>query len=344
MAVHSSSIFVLHAVLAVFMLVLIGQVSWSDAFCPAARSSPVSFISQYKYAAANNKNNPLFFARNNPKAINNVILRNNHRLRISALSIGAGGGGGDEGGLPIEIGTGNNNNDHVLETKSSSPSFPLVIWRFTRPHTIIGSAIAIPSIFLLAAPTYQAFFTMRSFASLIYAAVPSLFMNLYITGLNQITDVEIDKINVSCLLSLSPSLDSHRMRFYRGSNDRRYCIPFPFPIETRFAHGKGRFELLYSLHCCTGSTGNFVGNECRTSHLQLEGIAIGTLGVLPLGDLVLTTAISNEEASITCCLLHCRCTRHNYQCWILQSCSGYGLRFGCSNNPNFRRSVGLSLA
>jgi len=31
--------------------------------------------------------------------------------------------------------------------------------------------------------------------SLLYATVPSLLMNLYITGLNQITDVEIDKIN-----------------------------------------------------------------------------------------------------------------------------------------------------
>ena len=88
--------------------------------------------------------------------------------------------------------------------KEKAPPFPLVLWRFTRPHTIIGSAIAIPSIFLLAAPTYQSFFTWRCMASLIYAAVPSLFMNLYITGLNQITDVEIDKINVSVYVFCSP--------------------------------------------------------------------------------------------------------------------------------------------
>ncbi|KAL7522926.1 hypothetical protein ACHAWX_007662 [Stephanocyclus meneghinianus] len=75
------------------------------------------------------------------------------------------------------------------------PSFPLVLWRFTRPHTLIGSAIAIPSIFLLASPTYASFFTKKSMTALAYAAFPSLLMNLYITGLNQITDVEIDKIN-----------------------------------------------------------------------------------------------------------------------------------------------------
>ena len=60
---------------------------------------------------------------------------------------------------------------------------------------MIGSALAIPSIFLLAAPTYSSFFTLRALIALAYAAVPSLLMNLYITGLNQITDVEIDKIN-----------------------------------------------------------------------------------------------------------------------------------------------------
>ena len=90
----------------------------------------------------------------------------------------------------------------TIKLESTAPPFPIVLWRFTRPHTIIGSAIAIPSIFLLAAPKYQSFFTIRSLASLLYAVIPALFMNLYITGLNQMTDVEIDKINVSALLSL----------------------------------------------------------------------------------------------------------------------------------------------
>mmetsp|Transcript_5348 Transcript_5348/g.11610 ORF Transcript_5348/g.11610 Transcript_5348/m.11610 type:complete len:447 (+) Transcript_5348:160-1500(+) len=80
-------------------------------------------------------------------------------------------------------------------TTKKSSNFLHILWRFTRPHTIIGSAIAIPSIFLLASPTYADFFTGGAMKSLAYAAFPSLLMNLYITGLNQITDVEIDKIN-----------------------------------------------------------------------------------------------------------------------------------------------------
>ncbi|KAL7528700.1 hypothetical protein ACHAXR_002581 [Thalassiosira sp. AJA248-18] len=81
----------------------------------------------------------------------------------------------------------------ILSTPSTL--LPLVLWRFTRPHTLVGSAIAIPSIFLLAAPTYHSFFTRHTFAALSYAVIPALLMNIYITGLNQITDVEIDRIN-----------------------------------------------------------------------------------------------------------------------------------------------------
>ena len=77
----------------------------------------------------------------------------------------------------------------------SKPSFPVVLWRFTRPHTIIGSALAIPALHFLAAPTYAAAFSTQALLSMLYASVPALLMNLYITGLNQVTDVEIDKIN-----------------------------------------------------------------------------------------------------------------------------------------------------
>ncbi len=73
--------------------------------------------------------------------------------------------------------------------------FPIVLWRFTRPHTLIGSALAIPALHMLAAPTFQQAFTKVTAISSIFAMIPSLLMNLYITGLNQITDVEIDKIN-----------------------------------------------------------------------------------------------------------------------------------------------------
>ena len=70
-----------------------------------------------------------------------------------------------------------------------------VLWRFTRPHTIIGSAMAIPALHIFAAPTLQAAVQPAVLRSMVFAMFPSLLMNLYITGLNQITDVDIDKVN-----------------------------------------------------------------------------------------------------------------------------------------------------
>ena len=81
------------------------------------------------------------------------------------------------------------------EVQNVSPvHFLKVLWDFTRPHTLIGSAVSLVSLFLFATP--KAFwFTKQFLVSLFSAIVPSLLMNLYITGLNQITDVDIDKIN-----------------------------------------------------------------------------------------------------------------------------------------------------
>jgi len=87
--------------------------------------------------------------------------------------------------------------DKALEEGSSTKKlpFPIVLWRFSRPHTLIGSALAIPALHCLAAPTLQAAVSSANIVAMLYAMVPSLLMNVYITGLNQITDVEIDKVN-----------------------------------------------------------------------------------------------------------------------------------------------------
>lgn len=97
--------------------------------------------------------------------------------------------------LSESISSSNNRTINASDKKQSLSSFLSVLWRFTRPHTIIGSALAIPSLHILAAPSYSEALTIRSFCSMIYAMIPALLMNLYITGLNQLTDVEIDKIN-----------------------------------------------------------------------------------------------------------------------------------------------------
>jgi homogentisate phytyltransferase / homogentisate geranylgeranyltransferase len=83
---------------------------------------------------------------------------------------------------------------HSRQSPAVVPPFPLVVWRFARPHTMIGSALAIPALHLLAVPLTRTT-AWPLLMSCVFCIIPSLLMNLYITGLNQITDVEIDKIN-----------------------------------------------------------------------------------------------------------------------------------------------------
>lgn len=66
--------------------------------------------------------------------------------------------------------------------------------RFSRPHTVIGSAMGIISVSLLAIQD-PADISLTFFGGLLQALVPSIFMNIYIVGLNQLYDVDIDKVN-----------------------------------------------------------------------------------------------------------------------------------------------------
>ena len=66
-----------------------------------------------------------------------------------------------------------------------------VVWRFGRPHTLIGTALSVLGLAVIAvaedrgAPLWDVLATL----------VAGLAVNISITGVNQITDVEIDRIN-----------------------------------------------------------------------------------------------------------------------------------------------------
>ena len=62
---------------------------------------------------------------------------------------------------------------------------------------MIGSALAIPALALFSVPHD---ITMRVITgplllSILYALPPALLMNLYIVGLNQLFDIDLDKVN-----------------------------------------------------------------------------------------------------------------------------------------------------
>nr|BBD96135.1 homogentisate phytyltransferase 1, chloroplastic-like [Rhododendron dauricum] len=67
-------------------------------------------------------------------------------------------------------------------------------YRFSRPHTVIGTALSISSVSLLAVEKLSDFSPLF-FTGVLEAIVAALLMNVYIVGLNQLSDIDIDKVN-----------------------------------------------------------------------------------------------------------------------------------------------------
>lgn len=65
------------------------------------------------------------------------------------------------------------------------------LWRFSRPHTIIGTLVSVLALYAIAADENGAPDT----GDLMLTLLAALSVNVAIVGLNQLTDVEIDRIN-----------------------------------------------------------------------------------------------------------------------------------------------------
>ncbi|XP_043699029.1 probable homogentisate phytyltransferase 1, chloroplastic [Telopea speciosissima] len=67
-------------------------------------------------------------------------------------------------------------------------------YQFSRPHTIIGTVVGITSVSLLPVET-MADLSLTFWIGLLKALIPGLLMNIYVVGVNQLYDVDIDKVN-----------------------------------------------------------------------------------------------------------------------------------------------------
>ncbi|CAI9098460.1 OLC1v1035111C3 [Oldenlandia corymbosa var. corymbosa] len=67
-------------------------------------------------------------------------------------------------------------------------------YRFSRPHTVIGTVLSIISVSLLAVEKLSDFSPLF-LTGMSEAIVAAFFMNIYIVGLNQLSDIDIDKVN-----------------------------------------------------------------------------------------------------------------------------------------------------
>jgi homogentisate phytyltransferase / homogentisate geranylgeranyltransferase len=69
----------------------------------------------------------------------------------------------------------------------------VILWRFSRPHTIIGSFLSVLALYVIT--VYVVGEGWGDLVIPVAAIIGALACNIYITGLNQITDVEVDRIN-----------------------------------------------------------------------------------------------------------------------------------------------------
>jgi homogentisate phytyltransferase/homogentisate geranylgeranyltransferase len=70
-----------------------------------------------------------------------------------------------------------------------------VLWRFSRPHTLIGTGASILGIYAIAASELPALALGDGLGDLGLTLMAGALVNVYIVGLNQLEDVEIDRIN-----------------------------------------------------------------------------------------------------------------------------------------------------
>ena len=69
------------------------------------------------------------------------------------------------------------------------------LWKFSRPHTIIGTSLSAIALYLICLATTGNQITTVNLEQMLAVWLACLCGNVYIVGLNQLYDVEIDRIN-----------------------------------------------------------------------------------------------------------------------------------------------------
>lgn len=69
------------------------------------------------------------------------------------------------------------------------------LWKFSRPHTIIGTSLSVLALYAIAIATTDSPISTANLSQLVGTWIACLCGNVYIVGLNQLYDIEIDRIN-----------------------------------------------------------------------------------------------------------------------------------------------------
>ncbi|MEL6931059.1 MAG: homogentisate phytyltransferase [Cyanobacteria bacterium J06600_6] len=69
------------------------------------------------------------------------------------------------------------------------------LWKFSRPHTIIGTSLSVLALYLISLATTSQSISLINLEQMLAVWFACLCGNIYIVGLNQLYDIEIDRIN-----------------------------------------------------------------------------------------------------------------------------------------------------
>jgi homogentisate phytyltransferase / homogentisate geranylgeranyltransferase len=74
-------------------------------------------------------------------------------------------------------------------------SFLSQLWKFSRPHTIIGTTLSVLALYTIAITTTDSSISQLNPIQLLGTWIACICGNIYIVGLNQLYDIEIDRVN-----------------------------------------------------------------------------------------------------------------------------------------------------
>lgn len=80
-------------------------------------------------------------------------------------------------------------------TTIQHPPLWYVFWKFSRPHTIIGTTLSVVGLYLIALSNFGDVFSISQLILVLAAWIACIGGNIYIVGLNQLEDIAIDQIN-----------------------------------------------------------------------------------------------------------------------------------------------------
>src|SRR5690349_13703154 len=72
---------------------------------------------------------------------------------------------------------------------------PMVLWRFARPHTIVGTTLSVLALYAIAVTEFAGGALDAKPLDLLWTLLAAWCVNVFIVGVNQLEDVEIDRVN-----------------------------------------------------------------------------------------------------------------------------------------------------